>query len=262
MSCSAPFGADRQDEVAACAPALRAYYNEPHNRAMLAHEAELSLADVVEHYGRLSTQGGRGFLLERDGRLVGDADLRHVEGGTAEVAILIGERAAQGRGLGTRFGVMVHAFAFRALGLARLYASIIPSNAASLRLFAKLGYEPDDSPAARRTIDEPDDVTLSLSADRFAALHGALAAQGCASIEAAPRTHPAPSGTRRARRGCRGGMRVRVFSSGAHSRRRSSRSASSGGVAWATIGCGQLLPQMMRSGAWAMRAFARWPTSS
>jgi len=83
----------------------------------------------------------------------------------------------QGKGLGTRFGVMLHAFAFRTLGLRRLYASIIPANAASLRLFAKLGYEADETPAARRYIDDPDDVTLSLTAERFDALHGALAAR-------------------------------------------------------------------------------------
>jgi RimJ/RimL family protein N-acetyltransferase len=164
-------------EIVAAAPRLAAFYNEPHNRAMLGHDAALSEADVVAHYRRLSSAGGRAFLLELDGRLVGDGDLRHVEDHRAEVAILIGERGVQGRGLGTGFGVMLHAFAFGALGLRRLYASIIPANAASLRLFAKLGYERDDTPEARRDVDEPDDVTLSLTAERFDRLHGARAAR-------------------------------------------------------------------------------------
>jgi ribosomal-protein-alanine N-acetyltransferase len=164
-------------DVAAAAPRLAAFYNEPHNRAMLSHTEDLSAADVVAHYRGISGDGGRAFLLELDGLLVGDADLRHIERGHAEVAILVGERSVQGRGLGTRFGVMVHAFAFRALGLRRLYASIIPANTPSLRLFEKLGYERDDAPTARRHIDEPDDVTLSLARDRFDQLHGALAAQ-------------------------------------------------------------------------------------
>ena len=176
-------------QVTEAAPRLAAFYNDPHNRAMLAHAAELSVADVVAHYRRLSGDGARAFLLEVDGRLVGDADLRHIQRGRGEVAILVGDRQVQGRGLGTRFGVMLHAFAFRALGLRRLYASIIPANAASLRLFEKLGYERDDSPAARRTIDAPDDVTLSLAAERFESVHGVLAA----AVRIAPRPRRAPS---------------------------------------------------------------------
>jgi len=166
-----------REGVAEAAPRLAGFYNEPHNRSMLSHEADLSVAEVVAHYRALIADGARAFLLEVDGRLVGDADLRHVERGQAEVAILVGDRAVQGRGLGTRFGVMVHAFAFRALALGRLYASIIPANAPSLRLFEKLGYERDDSPGARRYADEPDDVTLSLAPERFEHLHGALAAR-------------------------------------------------------------------------------------
>jgi RimJ/RimL family protein N-acetyltransferase len=164
-------------EVARAAPLLLAYYNDPHNRAMLAHEADLALVDVAEHYERITEGGGRAFLLEVDGGLVGDADLRGVAGDAGELAILVGARAVQGRGLGTSFGVMLHAFAFRALKLARVYASIIPANVPSLRLFQRLGYERDESPAARRTADAPDDVTLSLAAARFDELHGALAAE-------------------------------------------------------------------------------------
>jgi RimJ/RimL family protein N-acetyltransferase len=164
-------------EVVAAAPRLAAFYNEPHNQAMLAHEDALSVRDVVAHYRGLGADGARAFLLELDGLLVGDGDLRHVEDDRAEVAILIGERSIQGKGLGTRFGVMLHTFAFRTLALGRLYASILPANAASLRLFAKLGYERDDTPAARRYIDEPDDLTLSLTPERFELLHGALAAR-------------------------------------------------------------------------------------
>jgi RimJ/RimL family protein N-acetyltransferase len=161
-------------EVAKVASRLASFYNEPHNQAMLAHEEALSARDVVAHYRGLASEGAHAFLLELNGAMVGDADLRHVEVEQAEVAILIGDRTIQGKGLGTRFGIMLHAFAFRVLDLRRLYASIIPANAASLRLFAKLGYERDDSAAARRHIDEPDDVTLSLAFDRFDHLHGAL----------------------------------------------------------------------------------------
>jgi RimJ/RimL family protein N-acetyltransferase len=165
-----------RSEVGAAAPRLAAFYNDPHNRAMLAHKAELAAADVVAHYRSLAREKARAFFLEVDGRLVGDADLRNLNRVRAEAAILIGDRAMQGRGLGTRFGVMLHAFAFGALRLRRTYASIIPANTGSLRLFEKLGYERDHSRLARGFADEDSDVTLSLEGDRFSRLHGALAA--------------------------------------------------------------------------------------
>jgi RimJ/RimL family protein N-acetyltransferase len=165
-------------EVAKAASQLAAFYNDPHNSAMLAQDEELSDADVVAHYRALAKEGARAFFLELEDpivRIVGDADLRSVTPEDAEVAILIGDRSMQGKGLGLRFGVMLHAFAFGTLGLRRTYASIIPANAASLRLFEKLGYERDDTPAARRFVEEPDDVVLSLEPARFARLHGAMA---------------------------------------------------------------------------------------
>jgi RimJ/RimL family protein N-acetyltransferase len=162
-------------EVADAAARLASFYNDPHNRAMLAHEEDLSARDVVAHYRALAREGARAFFLEVDGRLVGDGDLRNVNRQRAEAAILVGDRSMQGRGLGTRFGVMLHAFAFQTLKLRRTYASIIPANAGSLRLFEKLGYRQDPSRLARRFADERSDVTLSLDAERFQQLHGALA---------------------------------------------------------------------------------------
>jgi RimJ/RimL family protein N-acetyltransferase len=167
----------RSAEIAAAAPRLAGFYNDPHNQAMLAHEADLAAADVVAHYRALAREKARAFFLELDGRLVGDADLRNLNRVRAEAAILIGDREMQGRGLGTRFGVMLHAFAFGTLRLRRTYASIIPANAGSLRLFEKLGYERDDSRLAREFADEDSDVTLSLDRERFARLHGPLAAR-------------------------------------------------------------------------------------
>jgi RimJ/RimL family protein N-acetyltransferase len=173
-------------QVAKAASQLASFYNDPYNRAMLAHEEALSGRDVVAHYRALAREGARAVLLEIDGRLVGDADLRHLRRDSAEIAILIGDRTLQGKGLGTRFGVMLHALAFGALRLRRVYASIIPANAASLRLFERLGYERDQTPAARRFIEDPDDVVLSLEPERFDSLHGSLAARVRVTGEARP----------------------------------------------------------------------------
>jgi RimJ/RimL family protein N-acetyltransferase len=154
-------------DVVTLAGQLSAYYNDAYNRAMLAHTQEMSVADVIQHYRSLRAEDGRPLLLFLGERLVGDADLRGIGDRRAELAIMIGDRALQGRGLGTAFGIMSHALAFRLLDLHHTCVSILPENIASRRLFEKLGYETDNSPDARAITDESTDVTMSLPRERF-----------------------------------------------------------------------------------------------
>jgi RimJ/RimL family protein N-acetyltransferase len=77
---------------------------------------------------------------------------------------------------------MIHAFAFANLPIDRMYASIIPANAASMRVFEKLGYEIDSSTAAREFADTGD-VTMSVDRATFERLH----AQAMAEIHIAMR---------------------------------------------------------------------------
>jgi len=153
------------DEVALHARALAAAYSDPRNAPLLGHAEPLGEADVLEHYEHLLGAGARPFLLLRDGALAGDADLRHLTGGSAEFAFLIADPGAQGKGLGTRFATMIHAFAFGPLALTELYASVIPVNTASRRVFDKLGYLPDTRPV------DPGDIALAISRETFTARH-------------------------------------------------------------------------------------------
>ena len=162
------------DEVRAAAARLSGFYNDEHNRVMLTHEDDMSAEEVVEYYGESREDGDRLFLLEQDGVLIGDADFRNVDAESAEYAIMIGARDLQGRGLGRRFTTMLHAWAFRGLGLDRVYVTILPANAASVRLFEQLGYEPDSSLRARSLIDEQSDVTLSVQLSAFELQHKAM----------------------------------------------------------------------------------------
>lgn len=156
------------DELQRAAPVLAAAYNDGHNRLMMGHDDEPHTAgDVVAYYEELRIEGGRPFLLYMDGVLMGDADFRNIADVRGEFAIMIGGRGSQGRGLGTRFALMLHAFGYDVLGLERIYISVIPANAASRRLFEKLGYEPDDSPEARALVDEDSDLTMSLARSAF-----------------------------------------------------------------------------------------------
>lgn len=167
----------RADEVVRHAAALAAAYNDPHNAPLLGHSDDVDAADVIAHYDGVAAAGGRNFLVLRDGALAGDADLRKVGGGAAEFAFLVASPAAQGQGLGTRIAMMVHAFGFAWLGLDRIYASIIPRNTASRRVFDKLGYRVDDSAAARAYADDPGDVTMAIERTVFERRHAEAMAE-------------------------------------------------------------------------------------
>jgi len=115
--------------------------------------------------------------------VVGDGDLRGVADGAAEFAFMIASPTTQGKGLGTRFALMIAAFGFREAGLRRIYASVVPQNIASRRVFEKLGYVVDDSESARAYADEPDDIVLSLDRDVFERTNAAMIAE----LEIGPR---------------------------------------------------------------------------
>jgi RimJ/RimL family protein N-acetyltransferase len=151
------------------AAALSAGYNDPANAELMGHANLISPAEVVEAYADSVAAGMRAFLLFVDDAFAGDGDLRNLRGPTAEFAFMIAAPNAQGKGLGTRFATMIHAFGFHTLELARIYASVVPQNTASRRVFEKLGYALDTSPAARDYAEEPGDLVLSLDRAAFRA---------------------------------------------------------------------------------------------
>ncbi len=166
-------------DVPTHAAELASGYNDPENAPLMGHINAFSEADVVAHYQSLLVEGGRPFLLYLDGKLVGDADLRCFRDGAAEFAFMIAARDQQGKGLGTKFALMVHAFAFTTLGLERVYASIVPENRASRRVFEKLGYTLDHSAEARSFADEAGDVMLVIDRATFERANVAKLGQLC-----------------------------------------------------------------------------------
>ena len=155
------------DEVAQYAADLSRGYNDPRNAELMGHAEPIDADEVIELYADAVAEGTRSFLLFHAGAFAGDGDLRGLRNGTAEFAFMIAMPEAQGKGLGTRFATMIHALGFSELGLHRIYASVVPHNTASRRVFEKLGYVLDDSPAAREYADEPGDVTLALDRATF-----------------------------------------------------------------------------------------------
>jgi RimJ/RimL family protein N-acetyltransferase len=169
-------------EIARHAGALAAAYNDPHNAPLLGHTEPSTERDVIAHSERLARRGGHGFVVLRDGALVGDGDLRGVARGAAEFAFLVTAVAEQGKGLGTRIATMIHAFAFTELGLDRVYASIVPANVASRRVFDKLGYAIDDSPAGRGFAEDPGDVVMVIDRASFERSHARAMAEIAISV--------------------------------------------------------------------------------
>ena len=155
------------DEIAQHAKLLSYGYNEPRNAELMGHTFAISPDEVIESYRDNIAAGMRAFLLFDARALAGDGDLRGLRNGTAEFAFMIAMPDAQGKGLGTRFATMIHALGFTELGLHRIYASVVPHNTASRRVFEKLGYVVDGSAAAREYADEPGDVTLALDRASF-----------------------------------------------------------------------------------------------
>ncbi len=162
------------EEVTIHAAQLAAGYNEPRNAELMGHTEPISDDEVVDHYDASMEDGVRSFLLFLDDVLVGDGDLRGERNGAAEFAFMIAAPNIQGKGLGTRFAMMIHAFGFAQLGLARIYASVVPHNVASRRVFEKMGYQPDEGREARSYADEPGDLTLRLDRETFVRSYGAL----------------------------------------------------------------------------------------
>jgi len=167
-------------ELTECAPRLSAWYNDEYNGAMMTNDASMSAADVCALYQQMSAAGGRQFLLYRDGELMGDADFRRIGDGApvrAEFAIMVGVRSAQGKGVGTAFSVLLHAFAFQKLGLREIYLTIIPENEAGRRCYKKVGYACDEGPVARSYAEHDTDVAMVLTREAFLRHHGTVLSQ-------------------------------------------------------------------------------------
>ena len=164
-------------EVELHAATLAGWYNEGYNRSMMDNSRRMTAADVIDQFRLMREEGGRPFVLHLDGSLAGDADFRRVRGDTAEFAIMVGARSLQGKGLGTRFSVILHTFAFRMMGLDRVYLSIVPANEPGRRCYEKVGYVLDSSDQARGCADSDSDITMSLARDEFERRHAQVLGQ-------------------------------------------------------------------------------------
>jgi RimJ/RimL family protein N-acetyltransferase len=61
----------------------------------------------------------------------------------AEYGVLIGEPGARGKGLAAEASRLLLAYAFETLGLRRVYLHVLARNADALRLYRRVGFQPE-----------------------------------------------------------------------------------------------------------------------
>ena len=171
-----------REELVAVAPAVTQWLNAPpgRNAKNLGIQPNQTVEDTKTFLLQKWHDGIDRMLLFVDGMLVGymffgdwhgpgpiallcrgqsepqpTNDWADIPPSGAEFGALIGDPRVQGKGLGTRFAVMVHKYAIEQLGLDRFVAAAYPWATGSRRLLAKLGYERVlDAPTVHRWTDE------------------------------------------------------------------------------------------------------------
>lgn len=106
-----------------------------------AHTAE-SLAAFVDAHLVPGNEHLLAIGLNEDARHIGNIKLGPIDGRnlTAEMGLLIGDRACWGRGLATEAIALMCRYAFHTLGLRRVHAGVYAANQGSLRAFEKCGF--------------------------------------------------------------------------------------------------------------------------
>jgi RimJ/RimL family protein N-acetyltransferase len=129
------------------AAAQHRWFNDPEVTRHLAWRYPIAAGALA---ARLAGAPAGGFanprfsVLRRDtGELVGFTALRDVtpETRNGELDLVIGERSAWGRGLGTDATRTMTAFAFEQIGLHRVHLWVFAEHAAAIRAYEKAGFE-------------------------------------------------------------------------------------------------------------------------
>lgn len=126
-------------------PYILRWRNAPHVMAQFIRRQPLTEA---EHLTWLREQVAPGhaaqFIIidKATDRPVGSVYIQHIslEHRNGEFGIFLGEPEATGKGLGLEATRMMTLYAFKTLGLHRVFLRVLPENAAAIRVYEKAGY--------------------------------------------------------------------------------------------------------------------------
>jgi diamine N-acetyltransferase len=118
---------------------------EPEVQAQLFSEQPPTLEEHRRWLAGMEARGDRHEFMIVDrtsGRSVGTIGLSHIDRThrRAEYGILLGEPGARGKGLAAEASRLLLDYAFRTLGLVRVYLHVFPDNEAAVRLYERVGF--------------------------------------------------------------------------------------------------------------------------
>lgn len=111
------------------------------------------------------------FAIEADGKYIGDCGLMHLGDphGSAELGIVIGDRAYWGHGYGREATMLLLRYGFHYIGLRRIVLTCHERNLRALRCFLACGFIEDGRPRKAIWVEGEyvDVVNMSMLRDEF-----------------------------------------------------------------------------------------------
>lgn len=119
--------------------------SDPDVQAQLFSERPPTVAEHLRWLADVDARGDRHefMIVERtSGQSVGTIGLSRIDPRhrRAEYGVLIGEPGARGKGLASEASRLLLDYAFRTLGLVRVYLHVFADNAAAVRLYERVGF--------------------------------------------------------------------------------------------------------------------------
>jgi RimJ/RimL family protein N-acetyltransferase len=161
------------------------WLNDPDINKTLLIDEKLDLNKSLEWFERtIKDKSRRDFVVEtREGKPIGIIALVHIDDvhGTAECFCVIGEKAYWGGGIGTEAHILLADWAFRDLGLHKIWACIRPENTAIIKVVEKIGFKVEGTLREEKCVagKRVDVVRIGLLRREFYAVHPELGKKWC-----------------------------------------------------------------------------------
>jgi RimJ/RimL family protein N-acetyltransferase len=132
----------------------------------------LTRADAERWYAALRDEP-QAWVIELEGRCIGEARLHHVDAAAGEGWVALGLFAPEhrGRGLGTEAVRLLLAYAFGALGLATIRLRVLVFNAPALACYRRCGFREVGREPVRLGAEATEDVLMAVTREEVEQAH-------------------------------------------------------------------------------------------